>query len=587
MTPLRICRALSALAAGLLSVAAAPAADWPSAGRDLKNTRYQADEARISPATVGGLRLRWSFATAGDVTANPALDADHLYFPDSGGWLYKVHRKTGALAWKVRVGDLTGIPGDFARASPALAGKLLILGNQAGKLTDPQGAVVVGVDKTSGQLLWRTRIDGPIDAASANAGWRQRYSFITHSAIVADGQAIVGLASNEELVAGFWPRAAGWTWNFRGSVVSLDVATGAVRWRTYLVPEGYSGGAVWGSTGAVDRQRRRVYMATGNHYSVPDAVLACLNGGGTPAGCIAPDNHIDSIVAMDLDTGAIVWGAKGLPYDAWNVGCGLDIPGVISIAPNDNCPNPKGPDWDFAQGPMLFGGPGAAATDAALVGAGQKSGWFWAFRAADGQPAWATQVAPPGLTGGLQWGSASDGRRLYVDRLGHPARRLDAEGRLDHHRGRLGGAGRRHRRAGLDHPRPVGQPGRGGRQRRQRRHLRLQPRPGERHDVRDGRPRRPHPVVAPQRQRAQPLRQRRVRRLQRRAVDRRRHGLLGHRRLPGRAGAEEAAGLRPLIGRCRAVLPVRRPGAALSARCCRWSRCWWPARSCSRCARRP
>lgn len=414
MTPLRICRALSALAAGLLSVAAAPAADWPSAGRDLKNTRYQADEARISPATVGGLRLRWSFATAGDVTANPALDADHLYFPDSGGWLYKVHRKTGALAWKVRVGDLTGIPGDFARASPALAGKLLILGNQAGKLTDPQGAVVVGVDKTSGQLLWRTRIDGPIDAASANAGWRQRYSFITHSAIVADGQAIVGLASNEELVAGFWPRAAGWTWNFRGSVVSLDVATGAVRWRTYMVPEGYSGGAVWGSTGAVDRQRRRVYMATGNHYSVPDAVLACLNGGGTPAGCIAPDNHIDSIVAMDLDTGAIVWGAKGLPYDAWNVGCGLDIPGVISIAPNDNCPNPKGPDWDFAQGPMLFGGPGAAATDAALVGAGQKSGWFWAFRAADGQPAWATQVAPPGLTGGLQWGSASDGRRLYV-----------------------------------------------------------------------------------------------------------------------------------------------------------------------------
>ena len=26
------------------------------------------------------------------------------------------------------------------------------------------------------------------------------------------------------------------------------------------------------------------------------------------------------------------------------------------MPPNDNCPNPKGPDWDFAQGPMLFSG---------------------------------------------------------------------------------------------------------------------------------------------------------------------------------------------------------------------------------------
>jgi len=49
-----------------------------------------------------------------------------------------------------------------------------------------------------------------------------------------------------------------------------------------------------------------------------------------------------------------------------------------------------------------------------LVGAGQKSGIFWAFRAENGRLAWATQAGPPGLTGGLQWGSASDGERIYV-----------------------------------------------------------------------------------------------------------------------------------------------------------------------------
>lgn len=406
----------TALAAGALALGALPAlcaaAGWPSAGRDLKNSRYQADEKAISPRTVGALQLRWSIATDGDVTANPTVDGDYLYFPDSAGSLYKVQRFTGDLVWKKPIAGYTGVAGDFARASPAVAGDALILGNQAGKLSDPQGASVFAVDKNSGAPLWTTRIDGPIGDA-ASPGFRQRYSFVTHSAIVADGLAIVGLASNEELIAGFWPKAYGWTWNFRGSVVALDVATGAIRWRTYMVPEGYYGGAVWGSTGAVHLTRRLVYMATGNNYMVPDGVLACLNDGGAPAACMSPDNHLNSIVALDLGSGAIRWAARGLPYDAWNVGCGLAIPGVLVVPPNDNCPTPKGPDWDFAQGPLLFADTGADA-DTGLVGAGQKSGMFWAFRAKDGKPVWSRQVAPGGLTGGLQWGSASDGRSVFV-----------------------------------------------------------------------------------------------------------------------------------------------------------------------------
>jgi polyvinyl alcohol dehydrogenase (cytochrome) len=391
--------------------AAANGADWSTAGRDLKNSRYQPDEKMISPRTVGALTLKWSISTDGDVTANPAVDGDHLYFPDSAGSLYKVNRWNGALVWKRPIAGYTGVPGDFARATPAIAGNTLILGNQAGKLADPRGAAVFGVDKRTGDAQWLTWIDGAIGGPDSD-GFKQRFSFITHSAIVADGKAIVGLASNEELIAGFVPKAF-WTWNFRGSVVALDVATGAIAWRTYMVPPGYHGAAVWGSTGAIDGKRRQVYMATGNNYMVPDEVLACLNGGGTPVGCMSPDNHLNSIVAMDLDTGAIKWAAKGLSYDAWNVGCGLDVPGVFTVPPNDNCPNPKGPDWDFAQGPMLFSDTGADA-DVGLVGAGQKSGMFWTFRAKDGRPVWSRQVAPGGLTGGLQWGSATDGQNIFV-----------------------------------------------------------------------------------------------------------------------------------------------------------------------------
>ena len=50
---------------------------------------------------------------------------------------------------------------------------------------------------------------------------------------------------------------------FRGSVVALDAATGRLLWQTYTVPAGYSGGAVWGSTPAVDRADGLLYVGPG------------------------------------------------------------------------------------------------------------------------------------------------------------------------------------------------------------------------------------------------------------------------------------------------------------------------------------
>jgi len=394
----------------LVAGTAALAADWPTAGRDLENSRYQADEKAITTKTVGGLKLHWSIDTSGDVTANPAVDGDFLYFPDSAGFLYKVNRSNGNLVWKKPISDYTGIAGDFARATPAVAGDLLILGNQSGKFLgpalgqpNPQPARVFAVNKNTGAPVWSTQVDDtPL-------------SFITHSAVVANGTAFVGTASNEELVAAFVPKMY-WQWQFRGSVSALDVTTGKVKWKTYMVPNGYYGGAVWGSTGAIDLKSNQFFVATGNNYAVPQDVLDCISGGGDAAGCSAADNLFDSIVALDLTTGAIRWASRGLSSDNWNVSCGLNAPGFV-VAPGpffpgvyDNCPNANpataGPDYDFAQGPMWLGG--------GLVGAGQKSGRFWALDHKTGQLAWVTQVAPGGVTGGLQWGSATDGNRIFV-----------------------------------------------------------------------------------------------------------------------------------------------------------------------------
>jgi polyvinyl alcohol dehydrogenase (cytochrome) len=374
------------------------AATWPTWGHDLSNSRYQSGETKISTATVASLKVKWSVTTTGDVTATPAVDSQYIYFPDSAGYLYKVSRATGAIVWKFPISTYTGITADWARGTPALTGNVLILGNQSGKLQAPQPARVFAVNTTTGALVWSTQVDSTA------------MSYVTHSPIVYNGTAYVGTASNEELNAGFQSAAQGWTWHFRGSVVALNVSNGAIKWQSYTVPSGYYGGAIWGSTGAIDPLTNTVYMASGNNYWIPASAQSCVANGGSPALCLAWNDYFDSILALDATTGVIQWGQHALPYDAYNVGCGLNIPGVIQIPPNDNCPNPKGPDYDFGQGPMLFSN-GFFGNN---VGAGQKSGIFWAFNSPGGLPAWNTQVAPGGAFGGMQWGSAYDGARVYV-----------------------------------------------------------------------------------------------------------------------------------------------------------------------------
>jgi polyvinyl alcohol dehydrogenase (cytochrome) len=89
------------------------AADWPSAGADLSNSRYQTNENKINASNVALLEVKWTFPTVGDVQAHPAVDGDYLYFPDSAGFLYKVNKKSGALIWKVKICHYTGTPSLF------------------------------------------------------------------------------------------------------------------------------------------------------------------------------------------------------------------------------------------------------------------------------------------------------------------------------------------------------------------------------------------------------------------------------------------------------------------------------------------
>jgi polyvinyl alcohol dehydrogenase (cytochrome) len=268
-----------------------------------------------------------------------------------------------------------------------------------------EGAWLLAISAATGQLIWKTQLESPAD---------DPFAMVTASAVVSGGLVYTGVTSNEEGLAGLVPGFV--CCKGRGSVVAVNAATGAIAWKTYTVPAGYSGGGVWGSNFVVDAARGTVFVGTGNNYSHPTApaYVACIAGGGTAASCNAPDNYVDSIVALDVNTGAVIWAKKLVTWsqpgltdgsDDWNVAC--------FIPPFTNCPSSPGPDYDFASAPNLitYHSPGGPRT---ILGAGQKSGIYYALDPDTGAELWHTHVGPGSSLGGMEWGSATDGTRIYV-----------------------------------------------------------------------------------------------------------------------------------------------------------------------------
>jgi polyvinyl alcohol dehydrogenase (cytochrome) len=366
---------------------------WESAGGGLSNDRSQPRETTISPVNVNSLRTLWAFTTGGDVSATPTVDATAVYVPDWGGNLFAVSRSDGQMIWSHKISDYDNFSGAIARVSPAISGNELIIGDIESGSVLHEGANVIAVDRATGALLWITKVETHPAAV------------ITGSPVVYKNVVYVGVSSSEEGLADN-PQYACCT--FRGSVVALDVLSGQILWKQYVVPDNggsvgsYSGGAVW-QPPAIDSARGLLYVGTGNNYSAPGNVEACesesLSDNNQSPDCTASLNYFDAALALDLKTGAVVWSKRLKGYDVWTVAC-------IDSKEAAICPSPAGPDYDLGgSGPNLLSN---------LVGFGQKSGIYWALNPDTGDIVWTSAVGPGGTLGGIEWGTASDGQRVYA-----------------------------------------------------------------------------------------------------------------------------------------------------------------------------
>jgi polyvinyl alcohol dehydrogenase (cytochrome) len=376
-----------------LEVTASAQVDWPQFGQNNSNTAGNHQETAISPTTVVNLKKKWKFTTEGDVSARPAVVDNIAYFPDWGGYLWAVNGKTGKAIWGKKLGSYVTNPATgkpftslvWARATPAVRNGVIYIGlhNAAGYF--------LAIKASNGKLVWKTRVE-TVDT----------YAGVTAAASVNDNTVYVG-------VTGGGPGTA------RGSVVALETSSGKLLWKTYMVPGGYTGGTVWGSGPVVDSTRGTVFVSTGDNYTDPTdpAYASCISASGTPASCQSPENYADAIVALNMNNGTVKWAHRMETWPEFPSDSGSDFFNLSCRSGAAGCPTPQGPDFDFGSAPQeITYSTGSGSVT--ILGAGQKSGLYYAFNPDTGALLWQTQVGPGGHSGGIMWGSATDGQRIYV-----------------------------------------------------------------------------------------------------------------------------------------------------------------------------
>ena len=290
-----------AFAAALGAASLASAQSWPVYGGDNGNQRFS-QGSQITPANVSKLNVKWALQLGSNRSqeSSPILVGDTLYVTSSFGPknVFAVNAKTGEVRWKWSPEMPKGVE-QYAccdvnnRGVAYNDGKIFV-----GRLD----AKVTALDAKSGKEMWTQTV---VDYTQG--------SVITSPPVVAKNVIITGFGGGE--------------YGVRGALVALDQATGKEVWRTHTVPVGNEknadtwkgdtgktgGGAAW-NVGSYDPKLNLVYYGTSN----PGPWTAVVRGNDSSDIGKFTNLYTASVIAMNPDTGNIVWHYQFTPHDAWD-----------------------------------------------------------------------------------------------------------------------------------------------------------------------------------------------------------------------------------------------------------------------------
>jgi polyvinyl alcohol dehydrogenase (cytochrome) len=359
---------------------------WNGWGADTSNSRFQqAQAAGLTAADVPKLKLKWAFGFPAGVSANtqPTVVAGRVFIGSDNGFVYSLDAATGCVYWSFENGAIV--------RNSLTVGPVSGQGNARYAVYFGDGkANVFAVDAQNGRLLWKTKVDDHFVAR------------ITAGSKLYNGKLFVPVSSSEEFRSGHpdYPCCTS-----RGSVVALDANTGKQIWKAWVVPEEPkpyktmangvtlykpAGGAVWNSP-TVDPTRQAVYFSTGDATTDPPAKTS------------------DGVMAVDINTGKLLWSFQATENDVFMGGCG----GAVK---SDACPQVMGPDADIGNSPILKALPNGKR----VLMAGTKGGDVFGLDP-DNKGALVFRVNVGGVPvgtnrggrGSIVWGGAVDNQYVY------------------------------------------------------------------------------------------------------------------------------------------------------------------------------
>lgn len=339
------------------------AASWPTYMGNEAHTGYNGLERTITASRAHLLRAAWSFATGAGISDQPVVAYDTIFWGTWDGYLHAA-TLSGHTLWRTNLGATSDSACFPPRAGVASTPIVDHWGKRHVVIVAGGNATVYALDARSGHIIWHR-----------NLGSSPSH-FIWSSPIIWHGSVFIGIAS-----FGDCPLV-------QGGMVKLNEYTGVVQGIMHTVPDGCTGGSIWG-TPTIDARTGIIYVATGN--------------AGT---CDATEFNAPAVLAISSSSMEIV--------DAWQVPTGEN-----------------GFDEDFGATATLFSA-SIQGVATPMVGVASKTGWYFAFdrRALGYGPIWQQRVAARGgdctyCGEGSISSAAWDGRRLYIG-----GGRLTVDGRV-------------------------------------------------------------------------------------------------------------------------------------------------------------
>jgi polyvinyl alcohol dehydrogenase (cytochrome) len=365
---------------------------WNGWGNGLENHRFQsASAAGITPASVAHLRLKWAFGYPGGTSAygQPTVVGGRVFVGTDIGYVYSLDAASGCVYWSYRTA--AGVRNAMT-IGPIKTAK----GIRSALFFGDLKAGAYAIDAQDGSEIWKTRVEENFAAR------------VTAAPALHDGRLYVPISAWE----GFQARVVDYPCcTAVGSVSALDANTGKVIWKTYSIPErphptrknsrgvqqwAPAGVPIW-NTPTLDPKRHALYVGTGDASTYP-----------------APSTS-DAILALDMQTGALLWSRQIYKDDSYIVGC-------AGAGRTENCPKVVGPDWDIPMSPLLSN----SAMAKSLLVFGTKSGDILALDPDKrGKIVWRVNpeiaaaakgsASSNGIgTRGPVWGAAADDGNIYV-----------------------------------------------------------------------------------------------------------------------------------------------------------------------------